>query len=196
MTQTLETSTQNEAQSIPMSQRRHRFTVAEFEKAYYAGAFGEKRVELIEGEVIEMPPMNDGHVNWLAILTRRLVLAFHNVAVVISQVPVLLEDTHSQPEPDFVVVALDRFKQKKVALRDAAIIMEVSDSTLEDDRDVKTKLYARNHAKEFWILNVRTNELEVYRDPEGETYKTKFTLSSGQAVAPFESPEIRLEWWS
>jgi Uma2 family endonuclease len=195
MTQALEKTGGVNPQSNPMLDRRHRFTVEEYEKAYFAGAFGDKRVELIEGEVIEMAPMNDPHVDWLGVLTRKLVLALHEVAMVLPQVPVRLEEPCSQPEPDFVVVALSKYEQKKVHVKDAAIVIEVSDSTLEEDRDIKLKLYARNFAKEFWILNVQQQQLEVYRDPEGETYKTKFTLARGEAVTPLEFPGVVLEWW-
>lgn len=196
MTHALEKSKLLDTHANPMLNRRHRFTVEEYERAYFAGAFGDKRVELIEGEIIEMPPMNDPHVNWLGVLTRRLVLAFHDLAMVLPQVPVKLEELRSQPEPDFVIVALSKYEQKKVYVKDAAIVIEISDSILEEDRDIKLRLYARNFAREFWILNVRTQQLEVYRDPEGETYKTKFTLSKGQVVTPLEFPQIALEWWA
>jgi Uma2 family endonuclease len=193
VTQTLETSS---AQQLSIEARRHRFSVEEFEKAYFAGVFGDKRVELIEGEVIEMPPMNDPHVNWIGALTRKMVMAFQDSAMVLPRVPVRLEETRSQPEPDLVIVSLTKYEQKKVQVRDAALVIEISDSTLEEDRDIKLKLYARNGAREYWIVNVKTGELEVYRDPEGETFKTKFTLSRGQAVTPLEFPETSLEWWN
>ena len=180
---------------VESSRLRHQFTVAEFEKAYFAGTFGQKRLELIEGEIYEMAPMGDAHVSWIGRFTMKLTKALGDVAMVLPQVPILLEENDSQPEPDFVIVKLEAYQNRKARASETAIVIEISDSTLEDDRDVKQKLYARNGVREYWILNVQTNELEVYREPQGETYKTKFTLASGQGVTPLEFPNVTLEWW-
>ena len=192
MTQTTErkpASTNNE----PL---RHRFTVEEFEKAYFAGAFGDRRrLELIEGEIIDMPPMGDEHIDWIGKLTSTLVRGLGDAARVFPQVPIRLEENDSQPEPDFTVVKTENFHSRKPHASEVAFVVEVSDSTLEYDRGPKIRIYARNSVQEVWIVNIRQNQLEVYRDPENETYKTKTTLSQGQTVTPLAFPDVNLERW-
>ena len=175
--------------------RRHRFNVAEFEQAHAAGAFGQNRLELIEGELLEMAPMGDAHVDWMGRLTLRFVRAFGDIAMVLPQVPLSLEETESQPEPDFVIVKLSAYQNRKVHAREAAFIVELSDSTLEFDRGPKLRVYARNEVREVWILNIKANELEVYREPHGEAYKSKITLEVGQECSPLEFPDVKLAWW-
>lgn len=198
MTQTTENTkkaTQTDL-NVLLEQRRHRVTVAEFEKAYLAGVFGEKRLELIEGVIVEMPPMGDQHIDWLRVLNRRLTTALSaDQAEVISQVPIRLVDDATQPEPDFVVVKPENYHQRKIMASEAAFVIEIGDATLEDDRTIKLRLYARNGVKEYWILSVKSQQLEVYRDPQDETYNTKFTLNRGQLVTPLEFPDVMLEWW-
>lgn len=186
----------SEATLGPNEPRRHRFTVAELEQAHAAGAFGQKRLELIEGEVIDMPPMGDDHVDWLARLTKKLVRAYGDVAEIISQVPLLLEENDSQPEPDFMVVKLEDYHKRKVQAREAAFVIEVSDSTLEFDRGQKMRVYARNGVGELWILNVKQVQLEVYREPQGDQYGSKRTLNVGDAVEALEFPGVEVEWWT
>jgi Uma2 family endonuclease len=190
MTQLANKPSQNES-----SRLRHRITVAEFEKAYFAGAFGQVRLELIEGVILEMSPMGDAHVVWLFRLTKQLVMALGEVAEIASQIPIELDENDSQPEPDFVVVKLEDFHDRKIKASETALVIEVSDSTLEDDRGIKQKLYARNGVREYWIVNVKAKQLEVYRDPQGETFNTKFTLEVGKTCSPVAFPTRDVTWW-
>jgi Uma2 family endonuclease len=177
------------------SRLRHRITVEEFEKAYFAGAFGQVRLELIEGVILEMSPMGNAHVVWLVRLTKQLVMALGEVAEIASQIPISLEESDSQPEPDFVVVKLEDFHDRKIRASETALVIEVSDSTLEDDRGIKQKLYARNGVREYWIVNLKAKQLEVYRDPQGETFNTKFTLELGKTCSPVAFPTRDVTWW-
>jgi Uma2 family endonuclease len=189
------TQFQRETSITPPDHLRHQFTVAEFERLYQSGVLQDKKVELIEGVIVEMPAMGDLHVMWMGILNRKLVMALGEHATVYPQIPLDLGLQRTQPEPDFVIVKLENDHKRKPKVAEASVIIEVSDSTLHDDRTWKLELYARQKVKEYWILNVQQHQLEVYRDPEGETYKTKFTLSRGQTVTPLEFPKITLEWW-
>ena len=191
MTQLADKPSHNES-----SRLRHRITVEEFEKAYFAGAFGQARLELIEGVILEMSPMGDTHVAWLFRLNKQLLLTLGEVAEVGSQVPISLGESDSQPEPDFVVVKLEDFQDRKIKANEAALVIEVSDSTLEDDRGIKQKLYARNGLREYWIVNVKAKQLEVYRDPQGETFNTKFTLEVGKTCSPEAFPTRDVTWWA
>ncbi|NJK44532.1 MAG: Uma2 family endonuclease [Pleurocapsa sp. SU_196_0] len=189
------TQFQPETSITPPDHLRHQFTVAEFERLSQSGVFQDKKVELIEGVIVEMPAMGDLHVMWMGVLTRKLVMTLLECATVYPQIPLDLGLKRTQPEPDFVIVKLENDHKRKPTVAEASFIIEVSDSTLRDDRTWKLELYARQGVKEYWILNVQHHQLEVYRDPEGETYKTKFTLSRGEAVTPLEFSDVVLEWW-
>ena len=189
------TQFQSETTISPPEHLRHQFTVVEFERLCQSGAFTDKKVELIEGVIVEMPAMGDLRVMWMGVLTRKLVMTFGELAMVYPQIPLDLGLKRTQPEPDFVVVKSENNHRRKPTVDEAGFIIEVSDTSLHDDRTWKLQLYAKQGVKEYWILNVQHNQLEVYRDPEGETYRTKFTLSKGQSVTPLEFPQIALEWW-
>ncbi len=174
----------------------HRFDVAAFHKMMEAGVIGEgQHLELIEGVICEMSPMGKKHYTWLATFTRKLVWAFGNQALVVPQAPLQLVDPYSQPEPDFVVVKDLNFKNNVVNAEQAAIVIEVSDATLNVGRAMKLKLYAKNGVREYWIVNVAANQLEVYRELNNDNYKTKMTLDAGQTVSPVEFSDVQFEWW-
>lgn len=190
------TQVQSETMISPPEHLRHQFTVVEFERLCQSGAFTDKKVELIEGVIVEMPAMGDLHVMWMGVLNRKLVMTFGELAMVYPQIPLDLGLKRTQPEPDFVIVKSENDQRRKPTVDEASFIIEVSDTSLHDDRTWKLQLYAKQGVKEYWILNVQHQQLEAYRDPEGETYRTKFTLSKGQSVKTLEFPQIALEWWA
>ena len=114
--------------------------------------------------------------------------------VIPQQTMRLIEDFY-MPVPDFTITPLERYQPRVVRSDEISIAIEISDTTLSDDRTYKQKLYARNGVLEYWILNVQAGQLEVYRDRENDTYNTKFTLSKGQPITPLEFLEVSLEWW-
>ncbi len=186
----------NQNQTQAPLERRHRFTVQEFEQMGKTGVLYGRKVELLDGEIIDMNADGDGHSTWTGSLTERLVLAFQGKARVIPQQTMRLIEDFYMPVPDFTITPLERYQPRVVRSDEISIAIEISDSTLSDDRTYKQKLYARNGVLEYWILNVQAGQLEVYRDRENDTYNTKFTLSKGQNITPLEFPEVSLEWWT
>jgi Uma2 family endonuclease len=186
----------NQNQTQAPLERRHRFTVHEFEQMGKTGVLYGRKVELLDGEIIDMNADSDGHSTWTGSLTERLVLAFQGKARVIPQQTMRLIEDFYMPVPDFTVTPLERYQPRVVRSDEISIAIEISDTTLSDDRSYKQKLYARNGVLEYWILNVQAGQLEVYRDREDDTYNTKFTLSKGQTITPLEFPEVSLEWWT
>ncbi len=186
----------NQNQTQAPLERRHRFTVQEFEQMGKTSVLYGRKVELLDGEIIDMNADGDGHSTWTGSLTERLVLAFHGKARVIPQQTMRLIEDFYMPVPDFTITPLERYQPRVVRSDEISIAIEISDSTLSDDRSYKQKLYARNGVLEYWILNVQAGQLEVYRDRENDTYNTKFTLSKGQPITPLEFPEVSLEWWT
>jgi Uma2 family endonuclease len=179
---------------VESSRLRHRITVEEFEKAYFAGAFGQARLQLIEGITYDTPPMSNLQISSHVRLTKNLVLTLEE-SMVFPRVPLTFAEDDSQTEPHLTVVKLEDFHDRKIKASETALVIEVSDSTLEDDRGIKQKLYARNGVREYWIVNVKAKQLEVYRDPQGETFNTKFTLEVGKTCSPVAFPTRDVTWW-
>lgn len=158
---------------LPAEVKKHRFTVDEYHKMGEAGIFGEDdRVELIDGEVVEMTPIGWRHARCV----RRLVTLFGRLAgelaggpyEVDAQNPVVLSE-YGEPQPDLALVRevpVGRLPTPE----DVALIVEVSDTTLAYDRNVKLPHYARAGIPEVWIVDLQNETIEVYADPEDGRY--------------------------
>lgn len=163
------------------------------------GFFEGKRVELIEGEVFEMPPMLSPHVTAVRLSANTLERAFGPAYHARSQVPLSLGD-RSDPEPDVAVVPGDVRDYASQHPTTAALIVEVSDSTLNYDRATKGSLYARAGIVEYWILNLKARQLEVYRDPvadaeaiHGHRYSTVKIFRAKDSVSPLGAPAAKIK---
>jgi Uma2 family endonuclease len=185
---------QQQAQTMLTQPHRHAFTVAQFEHAYQAGVFAGQRLELLWGEIIEMPPMGDGHVDWLTRLNKKLLQHFGEVAEVLCQTPLVTGLDHSEPEPDFILVKTEHYHGRKVRAEEAALVIEISDTTLDYDRTVKLALYAAAGVRELWIINVKTAELELYRQPDAGQYRYKRTLMADELVELLDFPGYAVAW--
>lgn len=189
MTQTLTTN--------PPRPFKRLYSLEEFFKMGELGLFKDQRVELIDGEVIVLPPQGKAHSQAVRRLTERLVLQFHGRAFVSTQCPLIPSVGKVYLEPDLALLRTpqERCDDKFVEPADVQLIIEISDSTLNDDRTDKLKRYANNGVLEHWIFNVGSNRLEVNREPEAGRYKTQLEFEAGQAVAPLEFPDAEIRWW-
>jgi Uma2 family endonuclease len=169
--------------------RPHRWTREEYEHMVEVGAFRpDARLELIEGEIIEMSPQGSRHATTVRRFEEALRSTFREGFDVRSQLPLALSAS-SEPEPD-VCVVLGHFDDYLDAHpTEAVLLVEVSDATLALDRTVKLAVYAAAGVPEYWIANLPDACLEVYRDPAGDTYRTKTTLRHGDTVAPEAQPK-------
>lgn len=137
------------------------------------GIFRSKeRVELIEGEIVEMSPIGLLHaatVDRIAhVFSQRLV----GRAISRVQGPILLVDLTSEPQPDITLLVPrpDFYASKEPGPTDIFLVIEAMDSTIAYDRGVKLRLYARAGIAEVWLVNLRTHRIEVYRQPSAEGY--------------------------
>jgi Uma2 family endonuclease len=170
---------------------RYRFRVEEFERAFQ----GVPHVELLRGEVYQMSPIGPKHVHKVAQLDARLQETLRGKAVVLVQSPLRLSED-SEPEPDLMVLKppLDRYREKLPTPEDVLLLVEVADTSLEFDREVKLPLYAEAGIPEVWLVNLKENLLEVYRDPRGGRYREIRLLSLEEEVSPTLLPEVSLRW--
>ncbi len=151
---------------------RRLLTVDDYHRMGEAGILSEDdRVELIEGELVEMAPIGSEHVASVGALTHLLVLALGERGIVFPQSPVRL-DAHNEPQADFVVAKppRHRYRSELPTPEDILLIVEVSASSLGYDRGVKLALYARHAIPEVWVVNLAAQEVEVFRKPAGDQY--------------------------
>ncbi|WP_117236732.1 Uma2 family endonuclease [Thermus sediminis] len=170
---------------------RYRFRVEEFERAFQ----GVPHVELLRGEVYQMSPIGPKHVHKVAQLDARLQEALKGEAAVLVQSPLRLSED-SEPEPDLMVLKppLDRYAERLPTPEDVLLLLEVADTSLPFDREVKLPLYAEAGIPEVWLVNLQENLLEVHRDPRGGRYREIRLLSPEEEVSPALLPEISLRW--
>ena len=152
--------------------QRHRVSVDEYYRMAEAGVFPpDARIELIEGEVIDMPPMNSRHYSAVLRLNRLLTHAASERAAVACQLPLGLSN-RSEPEPDLLLLAprADDYVYAKPTAEDVLLLIEVSDTTARYDRRIKVPLYARHGVTEVWIVDLDEGVLRFFRQPSGDRY--------------------------
>ncbi len=183
------------AASSPLGGERYRFDVRSFHAMIEAGILGEdERVELIEGEVIEMSPINPQHVAVVAALTEFLLVPLVGKAFVTAQSPFTLSE-QSEPQPDLILARYraDRYRHAHPTSPDILLVIEVSQTSLRYDRARKVRLYGAAGLPEYWIVNLVDNTLEVYRQPAADGYSLLQKFRPGDAVSPLAFPDVSLD---
>jgi Uma2 family endonuclease len=178
----------------------HLFTVAEFERMFFAGVFAtDTRAELLEGKVVIVVPQNPPHKYALANYVDILPDVYGKRIVQMPQMPLDVHLEHYQPEPDLAILKppKEQYKNRKNQAEDVLWLIEVSDATLETDRTVKLPIYAACGIPEYWIHDVNTGQLEVYTDPNKDLrrYGHLATYKPGEKVTPQAFVNESLEWW-
>jgi Uma2 family endonuclease len=121
---------------------------------------------LINGEIIDMPPIGSRHAGTAAQLADLLTDALDNRAMVRTQWPVRLnDDTEVQPDISVVRVRDDYYRSGHPSAADVLVLVEVSDSTLRYDREVKVSIYARCGIPEVWVVDLQSERIHFYRTP-------------------------------
>jgi len=174
---------------------RRRFTVKEYYQMAQAGILHEDdRVELIEGEIIQMAPIGRPH----ATSVRRLVRLFSRLvgeqAVVDIQNPIHLGE-HSEPQPDAVLLRPrpDLYAAAHPEPGDILLLVEVADTTASYDREIKVPLYARAGIPEVWIEDLERDVIEVHRQPSPEGYQQLRIVRRGESLSPEALPDLVLK---
>ncbi len=171
---------------------RRRFTVHEYHRMGEAGILHEDdRVELIEGEIVEMAAIGTRHFACVNQLTRLLVRGVGDAAIVSVQNPVRL-DERTEPQPDLGVLRIRDYRESLPMPGDVLLLIEVSDTTLAYDRGVKLPLYARAGITEVWIVDLAGEVIERYTDPSAEGYRSFERVRRGGKVESGALPELAL----
>jgi Uma2 family endonuclease len=163
---------------------RGRVSVADYEQMIESGILGpDDKVELIRGEIVEKMPKGDPHMACVKRLIPIGSSRFGGRALLSVQDPLKLPD--SEPEPDFMLLEprADFYASGKPVPAEVLLLIEVADSSLLYDREVKLPLYAENGIKEYWIADVINRRLEVYRNPQPDgTYQSTQVLQPGDRI--------------
>lgn len=175
--------------------KRRRFTVHDYYAMADAGILHEDdRVELIEGEILEMAAIGSRHAGVVNRLTRILVEQTRDQAVVTVQNPVRLSDL-SEPQPDLALLRArpDTYTEAHPRPDDVLLIVEVAHTTLGFDREVKMPLYATAGVPEVWLVDVEGGVVEVYRDPQRGRYANVRRAGPGVTLHPGGLPSVAVE---
>jgi len=175
---------------------RVKWTVDEFDHLTELGAFDGRKIELLNGEFSEKMSQNEPHARAIVLLQYKLIQLLPANRIVRVQVPLQLET--SKPEPDVAVIAgslRDPLEMPTTAL----LAIEISDTTLQTDRDVKTHIYARAGVEEYWIVDLNARRVEVRREPRADAtqplgfgYRTVLYLNDTDTLAPLAAPDVSL----
>ena len=176
---------------LPTREKR-KFTVAEYYRMAEVGILHHtERVELLDGEIIVMSPIGIPHATGVRRMERVLHQALGAAAAISVQNPVRLDD-HSEPEPD---IALLRFREDDYATAhpgpaDILVVMEVSDSTLDFDREIKSKRYAAAGIPETWVMNLPGDCIDRLDQPGPAGYARHTVFRRGDKISPAALPDL------
>ena len=152
--------------------KRRKFTVKEYDLMVEAGILkNDDKVELIAGEIIQIAHKGLSHASCLRRLDRIFNKLLYSQVIVDTQIPIQLND-ESEPEPDLILLKLrdDFYEEKHPQPEDIFLLVEVADSTIKYDREIKIPLYAENGIYEVWLIDINQQLVEVYRQAKGNSY--------------------------
>ena len=178
--------------TVQSAPHRHRLSVDDFYKMGDAGIFTEDdRVELIEGELIDMSPIGSPHAYILDKLNAIFVKQAPATALVRIQNPIRL-DQYNEPQPDLVVAIHRDYSKGHPAPKDVLLVAEVADSSLRYDRNTKAPLYAQHAIPEMWLFDVEAQTVEVFLEPATDRYRHTRRVQNG-TLSPGKVPDIILD---
>lgn len=171
-----------------------RITVADYERMIAEGRFEPREdhhVELLEGEIVPMSPINPGHSNAVMAFTE---WSYENApradVRILVQAPVGIPELDSVPEPDLAWVSRGNYRRKHPTAADVLLLVEVADSSLAQDRGRKARIYAEAGIADYWIVNIRDECIEVHRDPGGGMYRSVTTRRTGESIPLLALPAV------
>lgn len=171
----------------------HHWTREEYEQLVEAGAFDEWKIELVEGVLYDMTPQTSWHAGLATKISTVLKKIDPGNHLVREHSP-LSVGGDSVPEPDVAVVPDDPKGDFYTSVHptSAVLVVEIADSSLRYDREVKARAYSLGGVPEYWIVNLLSSQLEVYRDPSGNRYTNASVLTASDTISPLFAPEVSI----
>jgi Uma2 family endonuclease len=175
--------------------QRHRVTVDEYHRMAEAGVLApDARVELIEGEVVDMASIGTRHASTVKRLNRLFLEAAGARAIVSVQDPLRLGDM-SEPEPDLMLLRPrdDWYASNHPTATDVLLLVEVSETSVRYDREIKIPLYARHGVQEVWIVDVDDRVVRFFRRPRDGAYADITATETPGPTAPQALPDAAVD---
>ena len=174
---------------------RHLFSVEQYNEMIEHGIFKEDDpIELIRGEIIRKLPIGNPHAATVNRLNRLLSKLIQADAMISIQNPIWLKD--SEPEPDVAILIYreDLYASRRPSSADVLLLIEVADSSLAYDRDIKGSVYAEAGIREYWIVNLNQATIEVHLDPQSDgRFATVVTARRGETLTPRNVGGVSIE---
>jgi Uma2 family endonuclease len=179
---------------MPVEIARRLFDVDDYHRMAQAGILSEDdRVELIDGEIVAMTPIGPRHNAVVDRVTRALVMAAGEQAIVRVQGSVRLS-RFLEPQPDFVLLhpAPDFYASRLPGSSDILLVIEIAETSVQYDREVKARIYARSGVREYWLVDLGDRSVSCYSGPGGDAYQTRRECRAGQTLAPEGLPQCAI----
>jgi Uma2 family endonuclease len=179
---------------MPSGIEKRRFTADEYYAMARAGILSERdRVELIDGEILAMTPIGPAHAAAVARATHALMRSVAGRAIVWTQNPIRV-DAFSEPQPDLALLRPrdDFYRTAHPGPADILLVIEIADTSLSYDRQIKAPLYARHGLAEYWLMDVAAGTVTSYASPEGAAYRAIAVHARGEILAPIALPDCTL----
>jgi len=164
---------------------KHKLTVSDFHRMADAGILDEDdRVELIQGELFDMAPIGSRHAGTVAMLTELFSVGAKGRRIVFVQSPVQIPD-YNEPVPDLALLKprADSYRDALPHPSDVLLVVEVADTSVSRDRDVKIPIYGTSGIPEVWLIDVQRRTVTVYRQPAADGYQSITEFTSGSLTA-------------
>jgi Uma2 family endonuclease len=170
-----------------------KWSIEDYHQMIAAGILTGRAVELLNGEIVEMAPEGEAHAYSSDEAGEYLTYLFGDRAKVRQSKPITLLQSNSEPEPDIAIVQrLGRnYREHHPYPENIFWVVEYSDSSLDKDLKVKTKTYAAEGIQEYWVINLQTMQLIVFRSPTNEGYQSQETFSQG-VIYPLSFPDVAI----
>ena len=170
-----------------------KWSIEDYHHMIASGLLDDRPVELLNGEIVEMPPEREPHANSSSEGADYLRELLGNRAKIREGHPITIPSSNSEPEPDLAIVRKrdEGYPDHHPYPADIFWLIEFSDSSLKKDLDPKAKAYAAAEIPEYWVVNLRSMELVVMREPVNGEYQSQITIAEGE-VRPLAFQDVAI----
>ncbi len=172
-----------------------RFRVEDFRRMTEVGILPEESGwEIIDGFLIDKMTIGSRHASTVKRMNRKLMRLLGDNAIISVQDPIHIDD-YNEPEPDIALLKPreDFYAESHPAPQDVLLLVEVSDSTVEYDREIKKSIYAKVEIAEFWLVNLKESTIECYTQPKNGNYRLAQIFETGEMVQSKTIENLKLK---
>ncbi|MGK7875061.1 MAG: Uma2 family endonuclease [Xenococcaceae cyanobacterium] len=167
------------------------WTIADYHAMIEAGLLVDRRVELLNGLIVEMSPEGPEHADLSTDAIAYFISSAKDRYRVRAAKPITIIDSNSEPEPDIALVKSQSYRQSHPTPDDVYLVIEFSKTSLQKDLEDKRQTYAAAGIPDYWIVNLRDHHLIILRHPSGGDYQSEQRLTSG-TVSPLAFADLTI----